>query len=107
MKTVLAVDDELPLLDMIEQQLGSLGYDAISASVAENAFRLVQERPIDLVLLDVRMPRQSGFSMYRQFVARRSLPVLFMTGDASAFAFDSPELGPLWKEQFIAGTTDI
>ena len=107
MKTVLVVDDEPALLDIIRQQLSSLGYDALSASLAETAFRLMKERWIDLVLLDVRMPKQSGFSMYRQFAARHRVPVLFMTGDASSFSFDCEELGPLWKNQFVAGTTDI
>jgi DNA-binding response OmpR family regulator len=107
MKTILAVDNEIPMLESLEYLLKDAGYQVYATSVPDDVFLLLRERSIQLLLLDVHMPKKSGFTLCRQVVARQQLPVLFVTGFPDSFSDDSLEIRNLWKEQFIAGTTDI
>ncbi len=81
--TILAVDDELINLQVIRNLLGDRGYTTI---VAHNGFEALKAldcnvRP-DLVLLDIMMPRMSGYEVCRKIRERFalcSLPVLMLT----------------------------
>jgi CheY-like chemotaxis protein len=61
--TILVVDDEPLILDMVSQMLRGRGYEVISASGAGQALEIVRTYPpprIDLVLCDVMMPEMRG-----------------------------------------------
>ncbi|MBF0379131.1 MAG: fused response regulator/phosphatase [Desulfamplus sp.] len=81
--TILAVDDHLVNLKLIEKSLSKEGYRVLSASNGPNARKLaVAERP-DLILLDIQMPGEDGFQVI-QFLKNNpltsSIPVIFLTG---------------------------
>lgn len=65
MTRVLVVDDELDILEMTRIMLESSGYEVITASEGERALELVEERQIDLVLLDAVMPGIHGLDVCR------------------------------------------
>ena len=61
-KSILVVDDELSVLNVIKCMLESANYSVLSANSAESALRLAERREltIDLALIDVVMPDGSG-----------------------------------------------
>ncbi|MHB0857637.1 MAG: sensor histidine kinase [Anaerolineae bacterium] len=84
--SVLIVDDELELVELVERVLTDQGYTVAHALSGEDALRKLGERPFDLVLLDLRMPGFGGREVYRQIHVRfPKLPtrVIFTTGDVA------------------------
>ena len=61
-ETILLVDDEKPILDVMSDMLGQRGYTAIPAESGEAAIEIYKKKrdQIDLVLLDVGMPGMGG-----------------------------------------------
>ncbi len=82
-KTVLVVEDNLPVADVCKSYLDQLGYDVEFASSPHDALRLLQGADhVDVVLTDILMPGgMSGLDLARKLrQTRPSLPILLMTG---------------------------
>jgi len=60
MKTILVVDDENAIRMLIEAELVEEGYRVLTANNAQDALKMVQTEPLDLVILDIRMPGMDG-----------------------------------------------
>jgi DNA-binding response OmpR family regulator len=69
-KKVLIVDDEPNIVAALEYLLQRKGYEIRVAADGEEALRLVQSFAPDLVLLDVMMPRQSGYEVCQRIRER-------------------------------------
>ena len=82
---VLVVDDEAPVRDSLVATLGRLGAQVDGADSPAEAYRLLGTgEPYDAVLMDVRMPGQSGIELHRALRAKNPKlagRVVFMTGD--------------------------
>ena len=65
MTKVLVVDDELDILEMTRIMLESSGFEVITASDGERALEIVEEKEIDLILLDAVMPGIHGLDVCR------------------------------------------
>ncbi len=79
---ILIVDDEPIIRQVLANQLGAQGFRTTPAGSGAEALRLLAERTFDLVILDVMMPRMSGFEVCRKLRERHSLdelPVIFLT----------------------------
>ncbi|MES2504111.1 MAG: ATP-binding protein [Myxococcota bacterium] len=80
-ETILVVEDEADLLDIVSKTLRSHGYNILPASSAKLAMELTLDRPVDLLLTDVVMPEIGGAeladTMHKQW---HNLKVLFMSG---------------------------
>ena len=79
---ILAVDDEPVNLQVLKNYLAREPYDLVTASSGDEALQRIEEERFDLVLLDVMMPKVSGFEVCRALRKNRSmadLPVLFLT----------------------------
>lgn len=105
-KKILAVDDETPILEILAEVLSKGGYEMHTSSQPQEAFTILKEHQIDLVLLDIHMPEKSGFALYKELEGKK-IPVLFVTGHPEAFNGESDELTSLWQNQFALGTTDV
>ncbi len=79
---ILVVDDERANRALIRAYLGA-GFDVQEAEDGERALEMLSDRPVDLVLLDVMMPRMNGFDACRRIKAGRGdqpyLPVVLLT----------------------------
>ncbi|MEM6795051.1 MAG: response regulator, partial [Acidobacteriota bacterium] len=83
--TVLAADDEPVVRQVLVNHLGSAGYRTLCASSGAEALSLIETEPVDLVLLDVMMPRLSGYEVCRRIRQRfgpEELPVIFLSAQS-------------------------
>lgn len=60
---ILVVDDNGPIRNIIRQHLETAGYAVAEASDGEEALKVIRERPVQLVLLDVMMPKIDGIAV--------------------------------------------
>ena len=80
--TILIVDDERDILDLIEYNLRKEGFDVITAEDGEESIRLAKMHHPDLVLLDIMMPKMDGIEVVdqlRQNPDTKDVPVIFLT----------------------------
>jgi two-component system sensor histidine kinase/response regulator len=80
--TVLVVDDDQRNVRLMESILRGSGYQVVKAYNGEEALRLVETAPPDMLLLDVMMPRMSGFELCQKLKDRyetRLLPIIMVT----------------------------
>ena len=79
---ILIVEDEADLVELLRYNLERSGFDVASTSNGEEALLIVDERQIDLVLLDWMLPQMTGIEVCRQLRRRpdtKTLPVIMLT----------------------------
>ncbi len=77
--TILLVDDDPVLMDLLAAQLHMAGYRAITAPNGAAGFELALQADPDLVVLDVMMPGMSGWEVCEQLRARSPVPIIMLT----------------------------
>ncbi|HSD51405.1 MAG TPA: response regulator [Candidatus Methylomirabilis sp.] len=78
--TVLVVDDNAEHGQALAKTLKRAGYRVSTAGDGEEALRILVDRPFDLVLTDLRMPRMNGLDLLRNMRALNpNVPVLIIT----------------------------
>jgi two-component system, OmpR family, response regulator len=80
MATILVVDDEAHIRDVVQYALEREGHRVVSASDGREA--LAKAAGVDLVLLDILMPELDGLAVCRRLRAERSLPIIFLSSRA-------------------------
>ena len=81
-KTILVVDDEPHIVQVVGMNLELEGYQVHGASNGHEALRKVTEELPALVILDVTMPEMDGFETLRRIRAISSVPVIMLTVSA-------------------------
>jgi len=80
-ETILVVDDEREILLALKGVLEDEGYRTVLAEDGETALRLLRERPVDLVLLDIWLPGRDGVAVLQEIKQGwPGLPVVMMSG---------------------------
>jgi DNA-binding response OmpR family regulator len=79
MQTVLVVDDEEIVRDVVVRYLERDGYRTLEAADGDEALRLLAEEAPSLVVLDVMLPRRDGLDVCRWIRARSDLPIIMLT----------------------------
>jgi DNA-binding response OmpR family regulator len=77
--TVLIVDDEPIVRDVLVRYLERDGYRTLEAASGDEARRLLQREPPSLVVLDVMLPGLSGLELCRWIRSRSDLPIVMLT----------------------------
>jgi two-component system OmpR family response regulator len=80
--TILCVDDDPRISRLIERYLGNEGYRVYSASSGNEMWKKLAELPVNLVLLDVRLPDDDGFSLVKKLRTLPNLAIIMLTGKA-------------------------
>jgi len=81
---LLVVDDELPVLKVIERVAAKAGYDVAACGGGIEAMRALARRPADLAMVDLRMPDVNGLDLLRQIkTAVPACEVILMTAHAA------------------------
>jgi two-component system, cell cycle sensor histidine kinase and response regulator CckA len=84
-ETILVVDDEELLRNVVVELLGHIGYNTLSAASGQAAIKIAEEfsGKIDLLLTDVVMDRLSGPELAEKLLKRRpEMKVVFISGSA-------------------------
>ncbi len=84
MPTILIADDDADHRTLLGIALHRYGHDVVTAADAESAMRIIDAGGLDAVLLDVRMPQESGIDLCRRLradPATHHLPIMLVSAD--------------------------
>ena len=79
MNTVLVVDDEQAIADIIKFNLEREGYEVLTAKDGRDALNTLEDNSVNLVLLDVMMPEMDGFTCLKEIRKDSKVPVIMLT----------------------------
>jgi PAS domain S-box-containing protein len=83
-KSILVIDDEKDVLEFLSQALARYGYVVQTASAAEEALVLMEDRVFDAIVADIKMPGMGGKKMHeyvRSHIPGAAEKIVFITGD--------------------------
>src|SRR5437773_8520034 len=81
---LMVVDDEPPILKVIERVAGKAGFDVVTCGNGTEAMQALMRKPADLAMVDLRMPDVNGLDLLRQIrAAVPSCEVILMTAYAA------------------------
>lgn len=82
--TVLVVDDEKEIADLLELYLKNAGYEVYKSYNAKDALEYVQQNTVDLALLDIMLPDMDGFTLCRKIREHWYFPIIMLTAKTEA-----------------------
>ncbi|MFH1416721.1 MAG: response regulator [Planctomycetota bacterium] len=86
-KKVMVIDDDKNIVKFLSVALQENGYEVSSASDGEEGFEKVKSEKPDLIILDVMMPKRTGFVLFKQLRKNeeyKDIPVIMFTGVADS-----------------------
>ena len=78
-KTILIVDDEKTIVDMLVYNLQKEGYETLEANDGEEAVNIALEKKPDLVLLDIMLPKMDGLAVCKRIRQSLEIPILMIS----------------------------
>ena len=87
-ESVLVVDDDQRVCEVLEELLGALQFRASAALTGDQALRMLREKPYSFLVADMKMPKMDGMELIRR--AREAFPglsVIAMTGYAEEYKY--------------------
>ncbi|MBW1991248.1 MAG: response regulator [Deltaproteobacteria bacterium] len=101
MKKILVADDEMSIRLLYSEELKEEGYEVYLASNGKEALEIVEKVPLDLVILDIKMP---GIEALRQIKERRpNLPVLLST----AYGEYKQDFSTWASDEYLVKSSDL
>lgn len=79
-KRILVVDDDPAIRGLVQEYLGEHGIEVLCAGGGQEMTRMLEAEPVDLVMLDVKLPGEDGFNLARTLRNRSNLPIIMLTG---------------------------
>jgi two-component system response regulator ChvI len=77
--SIALVDDDQNILTSVSMALEAEGFDVRTFKDGEDALRGMNQRPVDLAVLDIKMPRMDGMELLQKLRKTSALPVIFLT----------------------------
>ena len=78
-KTILIVDDEQPIVDILVYNLKKEGYNTLEANDGVTAVDMALSEHPDLILLDIMLPRMDGLTVCKKIRTKLNIPILMLT----------------------------
>ena len=78
-QTILAVDDEIRILQLLRTTLQLAGYRVLTASTGTEGLQMAQQPDVDMVLLDLGLPGLNGFDVLARLRQVSDVPPIFVT----------------------------
>lgn len=78
-KTILIVDDEQPIIDMLAYNLEKEGYNTLEATDGEKAVDIALNNTPDLILLDIMIPKMDGLSVCKRIRHTLNVPIIMLS----------------------------
>ena len=107
MKTILCIDDDAWVLDTFRQALLHRGYRVLVTTSTTAAPGLLKHEKVDLVLLDLNMPKKNGLEVYRELEASTPVPVLFVTGCTRSLITQADSFRKEYEKELQLARTDL
>jgi two-component system, OmpR family, response regulator VicR len=76
---ILIVDDEKPIVEILEYNLEKEGFTVVTAFDGEEAIRMAEVENPDLILLDIMLPLKDGFTVCQEIRAKMDVPIIMLT----------------------------
>ncbi len=83
MTTLLIVDDEIMIREVIKEYGHSYGYKVLEASDGLEAIDIIKENEVDCVILDIMMPHLDGFSTCKKIKEQFDIPIIMLSARAA------------------------
>ncbi|MFD1449214.1 MULTISPECIES: response regulator transcription factor [Oceanobacillus] len=97
MKSILIVDDDTHILQLVHIQLEKEGFHVSEAKDGAEALAILKKTPCDLAVVDVMMPFMNGFQLTKEIREKYDIPIILLTAKGQ---IEDKEEG------FLAGTDD-
>jgi len=81
-KTILVVEDDATLLDLLRYNLSKEGYEVLTARDGQSALATAREQKPDMLVLDIMLPELDGLEVCRILRKETSVPILMLTAKA-------------------------
>ena len=78
-KTVLIVDDEKPIVDILEYNLKKEGYNTLIANDGLEAVNIALEKRPNIILLDIMLPKMDGLAVCKKVRTALNIPIIMLT----------------------------
>lgn len=102
-KKVLVVDDDPNTVTFLSVALEENGYEPLTAMDGREGFEKAAAEKPDLILLDVMMPKRTGFTMFKQLRKTEGLketPVIMLTGVAASLDEQDEMAGDTFEQPY-------
>ncbi len=104
-RTILVVDDEQDILELLDSLLRRKGYRVLTANNGNEALELLERESVDLLLADLKMPGLNGFRLVSELQRRLpGLPIVVMSGYGQQM---EPMLAELGVRHYIVKPIDF
>ena len=104
MKRILVADDEMSIRLLYSEELREEGYEVLTAANGREALEIVEKEPLNLIILDIKMPEMSGIEVLRQIKEKNpNLPVLL----SSAYSEYKQDFGTWASEEYLVKSSDL
>ena len=78
-RTVLIVDDEKPIVDILEYNLKKEGYNTLIANDGVEAVNIALEQRPNIILLDIMLPKMDGLTVCKKVRTALNIPIIMLT----------------------------
>jgi two-component system response regulator VanR len=78
-ETLLIVDDEKDIIDMLDIYLKNEGYQTLRAYNGQEALDILQKNQVDLIILDIMMPRMDGIEACLRIREQKNMPIIMLS----------------------------
>jgi len=83
--SILIADDEEEIADLIAIHLEKEGYHCFKVHDGQEAIQVIETQSIDLLILDIMMPKLDGYEVTRQIREKYNMPIIFLSAKTSDF----------------------
>jgi len=83
--SILIADDEEEIANLIAIHLEKEGYHVVKVLDGQEAVRVVETQSIDLLILDIMMPKLDGYEVTRRIREKHNMPIIFLSAKTSDF----------------------
>ena len=77
--TILIVDDEVLIRNVIKEYLLNAGHKVLEATDGFDALRVISDNKVDLIVLDIMMPKMDGFTCLSEIRKTKNIPVIMLS----------------------------
>ena len=82
---ILIVDDELYIREVIKEYASLEGYNVIEASNGVDAIRVLENEKVDLIIMDIMMPKLDGYSAIKEIREKENTPIIVLSARAEEY----------------------